>query len=347
MSQKIDTPTQEIPANLQTIVLAGGCFWGTQAYLNLLDGVFYTDVGYANSRQAHPSYAEVCKGETGAAEAVRVIYDPEILPLGNLLFAYLLSIDPYSLNQQGNDKGEQYRTGIYWLEEDTAHKVERFSKTLAAHSPKALQVETLPLESFYRAEPEHQHYLEHHPDGYCHIHPNLMRELKEKGIKTTFNLNAWGDYIEDRYRVNQDILEVLPKLHYEVTQNGATEKPFSSSLNQHTAKGLYVDITTGEPLFLSLDKFDAGCGWPSFTTPVVPEVLTYHPDQSQGMNRIEVRSRGGNAHLGHVFPDGPVSGGGLRYCINGAALRFIPYEELEKEGYGAFLSYFETIKKEG
>jgi len=138
----------------------------------------------------------------------------------------------------------------------------------------------------------------------------------------------------------EELLKKLTPLQYGVTQNGATERPFTGKYNEHHEVGLYVDIVSGEPLFSSMDKFDSGCGWPSFSKPVEPGAVTEKTDLSHGMHRTEVRSNAAGSHLGHVFEDGPREEGGLRYCVNSAALRFIPVAELEKEGYGEYLQKY-------
>lgn len=139
----------------------------------------------------------------------------------------------------------------------------------------------------------------------------------------------------------EKLREMLTDIEYQVTQNAYTERAFSSKFDDFYKDGIYVDIVSGEPLFSSLDKYDAGCGWPSFTKPIRGTEIEELEDLSHGMVRTEVRSKEADSHLGHVFPDGPKSEGGLRYCINGASLRFIPKEELEKEGYGQYLDLFE------
>lgn len=307
------------------IYLAGGCFWGTQKYISSVRGVTETETGYANGPTENPTYEQVCRN-SGHAETVRVEYDPQIVSLTFLLRLYFDAINPVSVNRQGGDSGIQYRTGIYYTEEEDLPviraEVERLQKTLA----EPVAVEVLPLQNFYPAEEYHQDYLDKNPGGYCHISPAKIKKAAEAVEHP------------DRFSVpDREALMRLTPMQYEVTQNAATEPPFRNEYWETDRPGIYVDVTTGEPLFTSKDKFDSGCGWPSFSKPLSQELIAERRDLSHGMIRTEVRSRTGNAHLGHVFPDGPRELGGLRYCINSASLRFIPKAEMEREGYGDWL----------
>jgi peptide-methionine (R)-S-oxide reductase len=151
-----------------------------------------------------------------------------------------------------------------------------------------------------------------------------------------------GIVTSDTYRKDPDTIAKLAPHQYEVTQHGATEPAFNNEFWNHKEAGLYVDIVSGEPLFTSTKKFDSGCGWPSFTAPIVSDNVLERVDSSHGMVRTEVRSNHGDSHLGHVFDDGPPEEGGLRYCINSAALRFVPYDELEAQGYGEYKKLFDN-----
>lgn len=309
------------------IYLAGGCFWGTEKYLASIPGVRATQVGYANGNTENPTYEEVCRRNTGHAETVRVEYDPEALPLEFLLELYYGAIDPISVNRQGNDAGTQYRTGIYFTDEGDRAVIGRSLARLRERLGRPAAVEAGPLRNFSAAEEYHQKYLDKNPGGYCHISPNRFRKAAEARVNPALYPAQEEPALRRR----------LTPLQYAVTRESATEPPFQSKLDGEFRPGIYVDVTTGEPLFSSGDKFDSGCGWPSFSKPLDPNTVRERGDLSHGMVRTEVRSRAGDAHLGHVFADGPKERGGLRYCINGAALRFIPREEMEREGYGYLL----------
>lgn len=319
--------------NTKEIYLAGGCFWGTEHFMRQIRGVTNTQVGYANSNKPDPSYQEVCSGNTRAVETVKVEYDPSRLSLDRLLQLYFKTIDPTSKDRQGNDRGSQYRTGIYHTDPGDRPVIEKALSDLAKQYEKPLAVESLALQNFYKAEDYHQDYLLNNPGGYCHISPDLF-ELARKGNP----VSEEGPFEKPGA---EQLKRMLSPLQYAVTQENHTEPAFDNEYWNEKREGIYVDITTGQPLFLSTDKFESGCGWPSFSKPIDNSLIEEKKDLSHNMRRIEVRSALGDAHLGHVFPDGPAESGGLRYCINSASLRFIPKERMEAEGYGRYLPLLE------
>lgn len=312
---------------IKTIYLAGGCFWGTAHLFSLVPGVTDATAGYANSIVENPSYKEVCTGRTQAAETVKVDYDNTKVGLTDLLKLYFKSIDPISVNRQGGDVGTQYRTGIYFTDPADLPVIEAQVATIQRRNTERVAVEVMPLKNFYPAEEYHQDYLYKNPDGYCHVNPTLFKEAK------TLKSNLAGNKEELRRR--------LTPLQWEVTQNAATERPFVNEYDHEFRRGIYVDITDGTPLFVSSAKFDSGCGWPAFSRPISNELIEEKLDTSYGRIRTEVRSKLSGSHLGHVFPDGPAETGGLRYCINSASLRFIPLEDMAKEGYADFIPLVE------
>ena len=313
------------------IYLAGGCFWGLEHLMQSIPGVIDAKSGYANGTcRADADYETVCKGYTGFRETVRVEYDPEKISLDALLLAYFYVIDPTVQNQQGNDVGSQYQTGIYYtndMAKETAQRIYDIEKSRRTR----FFVEFGPLINFFSAEEYHQNYLEKNPDGYCHI------PLAEIELFSKLKIDP-GDY---RKPAAESIREKLTAEQYHITQENGTEHAFRNEFWDKFEKGIYVDVVTGEPLFSSTDKFESGCGWPAFSKPIEAPAVVERQDNSHGMSRTEVRSRAGDSHLGHVFQNDPDSPNGVRYCINSAALRFIPYEKMESEGYGYLLSVFD------
>lgn len=286
----------------QVIYLAGGCFWGVEAFISRLKGVNQTEVGYANGRDLAPTYEKVCTGRTGHAECVKVTYNPKIITLEEILENFFKIIDPYVLNRQGPDIGTQYRTGIYWQEDSQKTIVLKFLSAKQKLSSKRIRTEAHAIGSFYPAEEYHQKYLEKNPQGYCHVDLNLIDDKE---------------------------FDHLTKEEYEITQLSLTEAPFINKYDDFFEEGVYVDVVDGEILFTSDDKFDSGCGWPAFSKPASEDAVIKHRDFSHGTTRIEVRSAKSNSHLGHLFHDGP--GGSPRYCINSAALKFIPKDDYIKK----------------
>lgn len=321
------------------IYFAGGCFWGTEHFLKQINGVTNTQVGYANGKAdiKNPTYEQVCSDNTGFAETVKVCYDPQQIDLKLLVNLYFKTIDPTSINKQGNDHGTQYRTGIYYIDDSDLPIINEVVRTLTNRYNRPIVVEIKQLINFYKAEDYHQGYLDKNPNGYCHISQDLFNYARKANEKTPIAA------LQTKTFKNSDdtiLRNKLTELQYAVTQQNATERAFDNEYWDEKREGIYVDITTDEPLFISTDKFDSGCGWPSFSKPIDNKLITEKEDHSHGMKRTEVRSKTGDAHLGHVFNDGPTNKGGLRYCINSASLRFIPKEKMESEGYGKYLYLF-------
>lgn len=331
-SVKAKDPTYKAKEGLKVIYLAGGCFWGLEKYMENIPGVIDAVSGYANGKtERKVSYEEVCTGATGCRETVRVVYDPKKVFLETLLFAFFRVIDVAAENRQGNDVGTQYQAAVFYPDTESREVAEKVFAIEKSRAPEGFYVLLEPLKIFHEAEEYHQNYLTKHPGGYCHISPAELAEAKQ--LVTEAKKYPKPSDAELKHR--------LTGLQYEVTQHSATEPPHENEFWNNSRKGIYVDIATGEPLFASTDKYDSSCGWPAFTKPVDENTLVHIEDSSYGMRRTEVRSRTGNSHLGHVFEGDRESPNGVRYCINSASLRFIPYEAMEKEGYGKYMKYVE------
>ena len=312
---------------VDVIYVAGGCFWGTEKLMQTIQGVIEVTSGYANGEEdTVPNYGNV--SSTGFKETVRVEYEPAMVSLDAILFAYFRSIDPTITNKQGNDIGSQYQTGIYWADDSAKETVQRIADVeRSRYDDFAVEIE--PLKRFYDAEEYHQNYLDKNPGGYCHI---SSEEFELAG-------NMIVDPADYKRPPITEIKTVLTEEQYSVTQDATTEPPFQNKYWDNHERGIYVDIVTGEPLFSSSDKFDSGTGWPSFTKGIDENTLVLLTDDSMGTVRTEVRSRAGNSHLGHVFYGENGSPTGVRFCINSAALRFITYDDMLNGDYGYLIEY--------
>ncbi|MFI3238311.1 MAG: peptide-methionine (R)-S-oxide reductase MsrB [Lachnospiraceae bacterium] len=310
----------------RSIYLAGGCFWGVESYFKNIKGVVKTSVGYANGTTKTTSYKQL--SESQHAETVEIIYTPEIVGLSFLLSMYFKIINPTSVNHQGGDHGIQYRTGIYYVDELDLPIIRKSLHELSNKISGTVAIEVEPLSHYCLAEDMHQHYLDNHPGGYCHIQPATISDAL-----------TCEPVPEPAWRL-ASFQKSLTPLQYQVTQHEATEPPYQNEYWDFYEDGIYLDVITGEPLFSSKDKFACNGGWASFSKPLSQDSVMETSDESHNMSRTEVKSHLGHTHLGHVFTDGPKDSTGLRYCINSASLYFVPVSELEQNGFGQFLPIF-------
>lgn len=323
-----------LTGRMKPATFAGGCFWCLVAPFQRIPGVVKVVSGYTGGDKESPTYQEVCSNTTGHYEAVQITFNPDLCPYEKLLDTYWRQIDPTDPGGQFADRGQSYKTAIFYHNEEQKQKALASKKALEESGrfdqPVATQI--LAASSFFPAEEYHQNYHEKNPGHY-----DMYRQASGRA---GFIKKHWDQDMDRELReLREAHKKKLTKLQYEVIQNSATEPPFRNEYWDHKQEGIYVDVVSGEPLFSSLDKFDSGSGWPSFTKPLNPDSITNHDDRSRNMLRTEVKSKKAGSHLGHVFDDGPAPTG-LRYCINSASLRFIPREDLEKEGYKGYLSLF-------
>lgn len=341
----------------QRAYFAGGCFWCTESDFQKVPGVAEVISGYAGGHVADPTYSDVTSEKSGHRETVEVYYDPAKVSYRDLVRYYLMHIDPTDAGGQFYDRGESYQSVIFYQSEDerviAIQSIQELEEAKIFDRPLAVRV--LPYTNFYSAEAYHQNYSEQNTTKYCAYRESSGRDAF---LKKYFENKTWEDVVGSTHRQGaeehrdlsreidfsryvkpseEELKKTLSDLEYKVTQEGETEKPFDNAYNQNYESGIYVDIVSGEPLFLSSDKYDSGTGWPSFVKPISAEYISEKEDWSLWGVRTEVRSKYGDNHLGHVFSDGPKDRGGRRYCMNSAALRFVPKKSMESEGYGRFL----------
>ncbi|MCH2188850.1 peptide-methionine (R)-S-oxide reductase MsrB [Candidatus Gracilibacteria bacterium] len=334
-----DSTQKNIPDNASQAYFAGGCFWCMEGIFESQDGVYEATSGYMGGDASDAEYTQVASGKTEHREIVRISYDPDIIDYATLIEFFWTQIDPTDPEGQFADKGFQYTTAIYYANPEEKEIAEKSKQALEASGKfeKPIVTKIVPVSEFFKAEEYHQDYYKKASTRYnLYKHGSGRAGYIEKNWKQRIEeLESQGKESEASLRAR------LTPLQYEVTQNDATERAFQNKYWDNKDEGIYVDIVDGTPLFSSLDKFDSGTGWPSFSKPIDADHVSEHVDTKLFMTRTEVRSENADSHLGHVFPDGPKEAGGERYCINSAALDFIPVEELEERGYGEYVKLFE------
>ncbi|HEU4677790.1 MAG TPA: peptide-methionine (R)-S-oxide reductase MsrB [Candidatus Paceibacterota bacterium] len=343
-------------ATTSTALFADGCFWCVEHDMEAVQGVIDVVSGYAGGTSESPTYENYAEG--GHREVVEVTYDPSKVTYANLVEHILKHGDPTDADGSFYDRGPQYTPAIFYDTDDEKVEAEAIIKAADALKvfPKPITITVSPRPRFWPAEEYHQDYAKKNPLRYMYYRAASGRDSFIKKYwgesadsftisssisapKTTaFNAHSWNGYVKPSAK---ELKARLTPLQYEVAEEGATEPPFKNAYDENHEKGVYVDVVSGEPLFLSTDKYESGTGWPSFVKPITPDAVTLHEDDTLFTARTEVRSAHANSHLGHVFDDGPMDRGGKRYCMNSAALRFIAYDDLDREGYGYTKSYFD------
>jgi peptide methionine sulfoxide reductase msrA/msrB len=332
--QEMKTEAVKLTGDEEVATLAGGCFWCMQAPFEKVQGVVKVVAGYAGGNEPNPTYEEVSSGKTKYRESIQVYFDPQVISFSEILEVYWRQFDPTDEGGSFHDRGHQYTSAIFYHDDKQEEVAEQSKKELSKSGifDKSVVTPIIKYSTFYPAEEYHQDYYKKNPERY--------HSYREGSGRDEFIMKTWSEEKKYIKPSDEELKKKLNDLQYKVTQKEGTERAFQNEYWDNHKPGIYVDIVTGEPLFSSKDKFESGTGWPSFTKPIDPQYLNKKVDKSLGMERVEVRSKIGDSHLGHIFDDGPAPTG-LRYCLNSAALRFIPKDKMKEEGYGEYLPLVE------
>ena len=354
-SAPITNETAVTASTSKTMLIAGGCFWCVEADIEKLKGVLGAVSGYAEGSTTNPTYQDYSKN--GHREVVEVTYDPSVVTFSEIAIYAIKHMDPTDGGGSFYDRGKSYGPALYYETEAEKSILENIVTDIEKNGPyqKPLAVDLLTRPTFWPAEDYHQNYYKGSLSGLKYKYyrsgsgrdkfisdhwgtdtgPTLPWQNNTASSTTMTTKDSWLTYTKPDLNV---LKATLDPLTFKVTQEEGTERAGTHPTDKIYEPGIYVDILSGEPLFSSRDKFDSGTGWPSFTAPITKKAVTEHVDKKLFSTRTEIRSAIADNHLGHVFPDGPRDRGGLRYCMNGVALRFIPEAEMVALGYGDWLS---------
>jgi peptide methionine sulfoxide reductase msrA/msrB len=328
------------PEELEEIYVAGGCFWCIESDFEKLQGVQAAVSGYAGGHGENPTYEDY--SSKGHIEAVKIIYDSKKISREKLVAHFWTHIDPLDGEGQFCDRGHAYISALLYRDKDEKELFEKSKEKVADILGKEIKTELIEYDKFFEAEAYHQDYHKKHSIQYKFYRNGCGRDKRVQevwgGKDLSLSDSKYSDFVKPS---DEELKKQLTDIQYHVTQEEGTEKPFDNEYYANKEEGIYVDIVSGEPLFSSTDKFDSGTGWPSFLKPIDKDFVVERDDYKLLTRRTEIRSKYADSHLGHIILDGPESNDKIRYCMNSAALKFIPKEEIKKSGYEEYLYLFE------